>query len=903
MREKLALVIAALMIASMALSISTISVSATHATPTVSVSPDFVKAENSYVFTLSVKNNGGDLINNVKITHSHFALIEPIVKLPKDNIVENVNVKLSAGTQVTLTADNTVTVTENTDVTLPVGTRIQLSTTLFAELIDGATAELVDNRNPTLTTNNKVTVDGQAVTLAENDLRLLSDTFAALVTSTTARFPEDTLVEVHDDVSTNVSGGITLVADNKVTLGTDNKSTVKFDVRLLAATRIKYTTTSLAGGIVWLDAGTKVDIGDNVTYSENVVLPAGTKVTASNAPVTVAENTDVTVLAGTVVILPTGTVPENVPAGWSFSDNAWSGTADNIAVGKTVEFPFAATAPTNGDYDIIVRTTDVNGYQAIVVISMTSDGLAPSVTASVSPSLVGLSTVTITVTASEKLSELGKVTVTQENAVGENVFTITMTSANGITWTGTYSVIENWDGTATVAIENSKDLAGNVGGENYSVATFTVDTIPPAAPTAVAVPTNDGDVILLDNFVNQPNQLVYGVTTEASVLVRVNTNVISVTPRTDDNYSVAITLVEGTNKIGVSLVDLAGNTSEENVQEVVLDSLPPTVSVVSIAGKAYVADMPINDNTPTIVVKMLDAVSGVNRDNSSVKLDGDNLDNANVWNPVTGLFENTVAAALAENKHTITVTTMDLSGVNPTVTENFTFVVDVTAPAMPSLTAVNNPVLYGTNAMDPKVQRNETLVLYGSDLEGSSTVKIYLIDQATGSVISTVTTPADATGNFSKSLTLPEGKTVRIEVETIDAAGNVSSRLIYGYAMADATAPSVTLGALPETTDKSSITISGTVTKDAWESWSDITLTVQVGTGRVIVPCVGGSYSYSLELSEGPNTIVVQATDVIGNASTAVSATVERTVTPWMTYAIILVILALLMAVIAIFRR
>ncbi len=314
--------------------------------------------------------------------------------------------------------------------------------------------------------------------------------------------------------------------------------------------------------------------------------------------------------------------------------------------------------------------------------------------------------------------------------------------------------------------------------------------------------------------------------------------------------------------------------------------------------------MAINDNTPTIVAKMLDAVSGVNRGSSSVVLVGvGTLENANVWDPETGLIENTVPIELSEDTHTITITAVDLSGVNPTVTENFTFVVDVTAPTMPSLDAVTNPVLYGTSAINPKVQKDTALVLYGSGVEAGSTVKIYLIDQATGTGISTATTTADATGNFSKSVTLPEGKTVRIEIETIDAAGNVSSRLIYGYAMADATAPSVTLGTLPETTDKTSVTISGTVTKDAWEDWSDITLTVQVGTGRVVVPCVGGSYSYSLELAEGPNTIVVQASDSIGNAGTAVSATVERTVTPWMTYAIILVIVALLMAVIAIFRK
>ena len=882
MREKLALVIAALMITSMALSISTTSVSATHATPTMSLSPNFVKAGENYVFTLSVTNNGGDPIDNVEIVNlGGLTSIKSMLKLPKDNIVSCANATLLDGTLVTVVLAS-VTVPENTELVVAEGESIVTPGGENADLLEDALAKVPDNTGTSLAAGAKVTVKKEEVAI-DPDLRLLADTLI----DNENTLPEATLVELVAEDNVDVTKDLTLAVDNEADL-VDN------ELGLVNAVWVKYTSGPMSGAEVTLAAGENITLtGDNT-----VVLPATTVVNVTSASVTVAENEDVTISG---VVTPADT-PVPMPEGWTPSVNKWSGTKDNIKAGETVEFPFSATAPTNGTWNITVKTKDVKGYEALVVITLTSDGVAPSVTATVSPELTN-SSVTITVNASEKLSKLGKVTVKQHNAAPENVFTITMTSANGITWTGTYAVIPDHEGTATVAIENSTDMIGNVGGENSSVATFEVDTIAPAAPTAVPSPSNNGEVILLDNFVNQPNQWVYGLTDEAKVLVRVNTKVITTTPRTDNGYSVAITLAEGTNVIGVSLVDAAGNASKENVQEVVLDSLPPTVEVLSIAGKAYVADMPINDNTPTIVVKMLDEVTGVKRDNSSVVLDNTNLENANVWDPETGLFENTVPSELIEGTHIITITAVDKSGVNPATTENFTFVVDVTAPTMPTLNAVTNPILNGTTALDPLVQRDTTLVLYGSGLEPSSTVNIYLIDQATGSGIKTETTTVNAMGNFSKSLTLAEGKVVRIEVETVDAAGNVSLRPIYGYAMVDATAPSVTLGTLPETTDKTSITISGTVSKDAWEDWSDITLTVQVGTGRVVVPCVGGSYSYSLELAEGPNTIVVQATDSIGNASAAVSGMVERTVTPWMTYAIILVILALLMAVIAIFRK
>jgi subtilase family serine protease len=63
-----------------------------------------------------------------------------------------------------------------------------------------------------------------------------------------------------------------------------------------------------------------------------------------------------------------------------------------------------------------------------------------------------------------------------------------------------------------------------------------------------------------------------------------------------------------------------------------------------------------------------------------------------------------------------------------------------------------------------------------------------------------------------------------------------------------------------------------------------------------------GSFAVNVPLAEGANTIIVSAEDAAGNRDSA-SVTVERTVTPWGTYAIVLVVIALVLAAIAIFRK
>jgi len=211
-------------------------------------------------------------------------------------------------------------------------------------------------------------------------------------------------------------------------------------------------------------------------------------------------------------------------------------------------------------------------------------------------------------------------------------------------------------------------------------------------------------------------------------------------------------------------------------------------------------------------------------------------------------------------------------------------------PALAKVTAVSSLNLAGTATPNYKIKVYTTT-------DGGVTWTEYTAGATT----------ASATGAWTTSVSLSglAGKTVGIAVTATDEGGNESERTVYGYLIYDASAPSVTITspATGTTTDQSTIQITGSVTKDPWESYSNITLTVQVGVGSVTVPIGSdGTFVYSVALAEGMNTIVARATDGV-NVGTPVTITVTRTVTPWSTYAIIIVIVALILAAIAIFRR
>ena len=83
----------------------------------------------------------------------------------------------------------------------------------------------------------------------------------------------------------------------------------------------------------------------------------------------------------------------------------------------------------------------------------------------------GNETITIVVSSNEELKTAPTVTVTQ---AGASSVTVTMTETAPLKWSGTYTIVKGFDGTATVEA-TGEDLAGNIG---TAKATFTVEVVP-----------------------------------------------------------------------------------------------------------------------------------------------------------------------------------------------------------------------------------------------------------------------------------------------------------------------------------------------------------------------------------------------------------------------------------------
>ncbi len=723
----------------------------------------------------------------------------------------------------------------------------------------------------------------------------------------------------------------------------------------VAATYLSNAATQLGAALGGDELGDAMDHENTAADSLNVeTVDLGT---AGQELVNAAD--DLSAAATTLL----ATANSLTPVTWTMTAGSgyvqFNSIDDNtIAAGGNETFVFLWTTPSDDEYTMTIASNKVDGGDANWIvqdtITVTIDGTYPTLTIEVTQTgvvdknddavinVVGTALnnaqATITITASETLQSIGTVTVENSGGSKDNfVPPITLTTTDNIVYTGTFTVGSWDDNVPVVKVASATDLAGleNTAGMEGA---FTVDTRAPVfvdngLSTLVAgmIATNVTQAGTGTTFAYVDNKTAQSITIRVAdnvsdvdngayvINVTVNTTSATRSAVVENLWSVdPLTLNEGlTSVLTVTATDRTGNTVSDNVENIFIDTVVPSVSFSTIAGKTWEENAElINDSTPTIVLSITDAGLGVAYENLRVVLDdndnidglpiwGDNLDNASpyVWSVTTGAtFENIViyenGESLSDGTYWIGVVASDNiahDGVEKVVLYR-SFTVDATAPSVPTPVTGENP-LASTTVINPLVQKSTTLTLVGTSAEVEATVKVYLNDATTAAATSTV----DSAGRWTVGIPLTAGQVTKVDVTLTDIAGNEGARYLYGYAMADGNAPEVTLATPPETTDKSSITISGTVTKDLWEDWSDITLTVQIGTGRVVVPCIGGTYNYSLALSEGPNTIVVQATDSIGNASSAATAVVERVVTPWAIYAIILVIVALILAAIAIF--
>ena len=615
--------------------------------------------------------------------------------------------------------------------------------------------------------------------------------------------------------------------------------------------------TLTAEGATQVVSGTATDrIGNSSTLDVRVSLdktPPSINVTSPTNGIT----------RTTSALTVTGTVSDTLSGLASVTCNSTAAVVSNATF--TCNLLLAEGANT-----IRVQATDMAGNVGTASLAVTVDTLPPQVTITSPASLSAGHQTPIPVTGT-----------VSADATSVTVNGIPATISNR-TWTATVPLQEG-NNTLTAA---ARDAAGNVGTTSLQV---TLDTTPPTLmatliPQPNVVGWNNTDVTVsfqaTDSLsgiatvtppvtvtADSADHVVHGtamdragnsstldvhvhldktppgvtvtspangttlktsVTTITGTISDVLSGVASVTCNgttatvSNTTFTCNLSLAEGANTIHVQATDVAGNVGTANLA-VTVDTIPPQVTITSPA------PLSIGNQTPVSVTGTVSA------DATSVTVNGVPATITNqTW---------TATVALQEGNNTLTAVAHDNVGNMGTASSQMTL--DTTPPTL-TATATPLPNTAGWNNMDV-------------------TVTFAATDSVSG--IATVTAPVTVTTESADHV---------VSGTATDRDGNSSTLDVHIHL--DKTAPGVSFASPAHgTTLKTAVTtVTGTVS-DALSGVASVTCN---GTAATVS---NTTFTCNVSLSEGANTIHVQATDSAGNVGSADLAVTRDTIPPHVT--------------------
>ncbi|NVO00624.1 MAG: Ig-like domain-containing protein, partial [Geobacteraceae bacterium] len=385
-------------------------------------------------------------------------------------------------------------------------------------------------------------------------------------------------------------------------------------------------------------------------------------------------------------------------------------------------------------------------------------------------------------------------------------------SVDGGSWVNSYSA-PTADGSHTVQVRDT-DLAGNSATGNL---TFNLDSTPPVAPGVVLA--NDTGSSSADNISSMGGLKLTGLESGAVVEYSINGG---------HDWSQNFNAVEGVNNLLVRQIDLAGNISSTAGLNFTLDTIAPTVPIISLAvdstdgAPGHGTDL--HTNNPAIVVTA--ANETVNREYS---VDG-------------SLWSNSYTPPTSEQSHTVLVRDTDVAGNSATGT--LTFTLDTTPPVAPHVTL--------------SIDSSDGLLNHGSDLVTNSAA--ISVTASTEPVVREYSVDG---GFWSSNYSMPGNDGVHtVTVRDTDAAGNSSSGSLKFTLDTTVATPVVTLAV--DSTD-------GALGHDSDLRTNNAAINVSLANETVSreynVDNKGWSSSYNAPTADGSHTVQVQDTDVAGNKS------------------------------------
>ncbi len=628
-----------------------------------------------------------------------------------------------------------------------------------------------------------------------------------------------------------------------VTDGAGNASAASIDITLKTQSLPTLTLDSLYGNNVLTSAelATETTIGGSYTN-----LPVGTAIQVTIGAYTV---TGVTLAGG----LWSATIPAN----------ALSILADgNVQVSATVTDSAGNTGSASGALDVVIHTNF-----AITIATPFVDGVLNQAESTVDQLLTGTTglldpgqSVSVSVTN-------GTITTTYSATVAANgQWSVTLPAAD---------LVAFGDGTHTINVTVT-DHAGNTGAGSGTFSSVIVG-VPVAS---LDTPFGDGKLSLADA---QPGAMLSGQTGLTSnvgqtVSVSINGTNFPATVNADGSWTLSlasqtlIDLPDGTVNFTVIVTDSAGNTSTATATASVLTTTLPVATL----------DLPFGDGilnaTEIQAIQTLTGKTGITSAGQEVTVTVTNkttlidttftavADGLGGWSRELSPAD---LAIFTEGNYSISVKVTDWVGnANTSTPRDVSVALTLPAPLI-------DVVPFGIDNILSSAEAASALTFSGRTQIGGSGQSVKLEIDLNGI---RYTATVDSAGNWSVTLppnalnSLTDGQHT-ITVTAVDAAGNVGSAPI--AFTSDFTPPAITLNTpfddgylnIAEAASPTGITLSGSAGDAA-------SMTVTLGGQTLVTQINGGVWTAELtttqlsQLADGTQSIVITATDAVGNSTT-----------------------------------
>jgi large repetitive protein len=344
-----------------------------------------------------------------------------------------------------------------------------------------------------------------------------------------------------------------------------------------------------------------------------------------------------------------------------------------------------------------------------------------------------------------------------------------------------------------------------------------------------------------------------------SIVISNGSASVEIAPQTDaaawaaTTWSGQYTLSPGMNNLNITSKDVDGYHSQPALVNVALDQAAPTV-----VSSSPIANGILSSTVSSVSISLQDAFSPLDLPatiaQATVK-HSSNLDVSGSWattgSGTTGAAVFTPTTPMGEGTYTISIQPTDSFGNN--VTATLVFTVDSTPPVAPGI----DPIATVSNLT--------SRIVTGTKSTDTSRVAVSLA----GATIGQVAYPTATTWSVTVS-GLTEG-TKTISAIANDAAGNQSPATTAGFTV-DLTAPAKPIiNAIASPTKQTSLTVSGTKESGSY---------LYVNNSKIAAAYADTSWTSSLAINEGSNTITVFARDEAGNQSQSAQVTVVRDTTP-----------------------